>query len=128
MDNVQWIQDLARRLELAADLVDDLANGVWVTSEAERDRLFGVEAQLWRVSRQSRKTAGQGSLLFPWLGDSLCSLRAATLDCIRFRSVEDDDAFAQLEQLFYDVECALAELDVLSGAARPMRRAAGGRS
>jgi hypothetical protein len=126
MDIAQWIDDLARRLELGADLVNDLANGAWVPTEADRGRLFRVEVRLWCVSRQARRGAALGARLLPLLGEGLSRCRALVLDAVAVRACEEEDGLAGLQALADDLGDALSEIPILPRVFEPLRMAAGG--
>ena len=99
-----WMTDLARRLELGADLVDDLAASAWVPSEPLRERLFGVEAQLWRISREVRRRALSGRGLDAAVVRDLAHARRATERCVALRACEDDLALAKLLELAHELD------------------------
>jgi len=128
MNLEHWIHDLPRRLELGADLVDDFANGVWVQSDDHRERLFAVEAQIWRIAQRARAAAGQPAALLPFLERSLRAARSNVRMCMKL-PVCEDEGVKLLEGLARDFDEAVAELDVLVSVdgARICRAAAGGR-
>lgn len=126
MDIVQWIHDIARRFGLAVDLVHDLANHDGVSVEEARARLFDLEVQLTRVSRELVERAAQGVRLLPALAIQLAHLRSIAIDCLHLS--DDEIARAQLLQLLDDMECAIAERNALAGSARPWACATGEQS
>jgi hypothetical protein len=109
MDITHPFHDLAQRLERSADLVDDLANSDWVRSEEHRERLFGVEAQLWRVSRLAKKSVVWDVEV---VARGLVEIRDALRECVRLRACDDDDALAQVEGLAYEVARAYHAIQV----------------
>ena len=122
-----WIHDLPARLELAADSVDDVAQSDWVTSDGHRERLFSVEAQLWRIARTTERGAAQPEDLVPFLERSLRAVRSNVRLCLRI-PVCDDDVIELLQGVARELDEAVAELEVLAGLAEPpLRLAAGGR-
>jgi hypothetical protein len=129
MNLEHWIHDLPRRLELGADLVDDLANGVWVQDDEDRERLFAVEAQLWRIAQSTRAAAGQPAELLPFLDRSLHAARSNVRMCLKL-PVCEDEGIKLLEGVVRDLDEVIAELGLLAsaGGARLYRVAAGGRS
>ena len=124
MDIDTWIRDLPRRLELAADGLDDLASGVWVVTDEDRDRLFTVEAQVWRIAQSTRKAPRPAAGLVPFLDRSLRAVRSNLGLCIRL-GVCEGDGRGLLEGIVRDLEAAIAELLLLPRAAREERGAAG---
>ncbi len=129
MNLEHWLHDLPRRLELAADVVDDLANGVWVQGDDDRERLFGVEAQLWRIAQRTRAARGQPAAVLPFLDRSLRAARSNIRMWLKL-PVCEDEGIKLLEGVARDLDDAIAELDVLASVDRgpPCRAAAGGRS
>ena len=129
MNLEHWIHDLPRRLELGADLVDDLANGIWVQADDDRERLFAVEAQIWRIAQSTRAAAGQPAALLSFLDRSLRAARSNVGMCLKL-PVCEDEGIQLLEGVARDLDDVIAELDILASVdgARLRRAAAGGRS
>lgn len=109
----QWIHNLPKRLEVCADVIDDLANGAWVASDEHRDRLFGVEAQLWRIAQRVRKDSVQGLNLLSFLDRSLRAARSNIGLCIRLEICTDEDALAFLKDVLHVVENAIADVELI---------------
>lgn len=127
MDIAQWTKDLSQRLEGSADTIDDLANSDWVPSEDLRDRLFGLEAHIWRVSRQIRKSLTEG-VDVAWLARSLGEIRDAVSSCVQLRACEDEDALAQLESLADEIDTVRRVTEVLATRVKARCAVAGARS
>jgi hypothetical protein len=122
-----WIHDLPARLELAAEVLDDLANGDWVTSDEDRDRLFAIEAQLWRIAQTVRKGSEQTAELLPFLDRSLQAVRSNVRLCLRIPVCEEDDGVVLLDSVAVDLFEIHRQLEALTDAAA-VCLAAGGRS
>jgi hypothetical protein len=125
----QWTHGLPARLELAADVIDDLANGVWVVADDHRERLFSIEAQIWRIAQTVRKADNPESVL-PFLDRSLRAARSNVRLCQKL-PVCDDEGLELLEGVRRELDQAVAELEVLPRVVdcQPQRRlAVGGRS
>lgn len=86
----EWIHDLPHRLETCADQIDDLANSDWVTRDEDRDRLFALEAQIWRIAQTARKRAVTEATLLPLLDRGLQAARSNLGLCLRQPVCEDE--------------------------------------
>ena len=138
MDISQWISNLAARLELAADDVDDLAKSVWVTNDDDRERLFAIEAQMWRIARTTRRASGPPAAVLPLLEHGLRAVRTNVAFCIRLPVCEEEEGVGFLEGLVHELDTAIGEIGILlrpaeattggEEPARPSGRVAGGRS
>jgi len=125
----QWTHDLPSRLELAAEIVDDLATSDWVVSDDHRDRLFAVEVQIWRIAQTTRKAAGQLAELVPFLDRSLRAVRSNVRLCLKIPVCDEDDGVELLEGVGREFDEAIAEFEVLTRTDDPpFRVVAGGRS
>jgi hypothetical protein len=123
----EWTHALPARLELAADVLDDLANSDWLASEDHRERIFCVEAQVWRIARTTRKGIGQLADLLPFLDRSLWAVRSNVRLCLKLRVCDEDEGVELLEGLVRELDEAISELEVLTGTdLPPLRLAAGG--
>ncbi len=109
----EWIHDLPSRLELAGDVLNDLANSAWVASDGHRDRIFSVEAQVWRIAQTTRRTSGQHATLLPFLGRSLNAVRSNLRLCLRIRVCDEDEGIELLEGLVRDLDTAISDLEFL---------------
>ena len=135
-----FLNDLPARLELAAETVDDLANSDWVAGDEHRERLFGIEAQIWRISRTTRRALEQSANLLPFLDRSLRALRSNVGLCLRAPVCDENNGVKLLEGLIRDLDTALSDLELVqviaSAEGQPesvedeeptfIRRAAGG--
>src|SRR6266568_2425342 len=109
----EWIHDLPSRLELAGDVLNDLANSAWVASDGHRDRIFSVEAQVWRIAQTTRRTSGQHPTLLAFLGRSLNAVRSNLRLCLKIRVCDEDEGIELLEGLVRDLETAISDLEFL---------------
>ena len=107
----EWIHDLPSRLELAADVLHDLANSTWVVSDGHRDRLFSVEAQVWRIAQTTRKTSGPRATLLSFLGRSLHAVRSNVRLCLQIPVCYEDEGIELLEGLARDLDTAISDLE-----------------
>jgi hypothetical protein len=124
----EWIHDLPGRLELAADVLDDLANGVWVVCDDDRDRLFTVEAQLWRIAQTTRKAEENLGDLLPFLDRCLRAVASNVRLCLKLPVSDEDEGIEMLEGVARELDAAIAELHMLAHPVeRPARLVVGGR-
>jgi hypothetical protein len=112
-----WIHDLPARLELAAEDLDNLANADWVTSDDDRDRIFAIEAQVWRIAQTTRKAYGDAATLLPFLDRSLRAVRSNVGLCMRLPVCEEPDGLELLEGLVRALDVAISEVSFFLGAA-----------
>ncbi len=113
----------ARRLELGADVIDDLANGAWVASDEDRDRLFAVEAQIWRIAQATRKASEQAAALLPFLDRSLRAVRSNVALCVKLGVCEDEEGVGYLEGIVRELDTAISDLSLLPRASMCSSRA-----
>jgi hypothetical protein len=126
-----YLHDVPARLERIGELVDHLANSVWVTDDESRDRLFTLEAQIWRMAQTVRKAKGGTPTLVRFLEGSLPDVHASVRGCLEQPVCTDDEGILQL--LFvasdvHDLMSGLREALRMEGRARPRLQAIGGRS
>ncbi len=100
METARWKEDLARRLERAADRIDDVANSDWIVSEDLRDALFAVEARAWRFARQLPKIGSDDPLA--WLG-GITEIHRALLSCLLLDGWRDEDTRSHIESVAREV-------------------------
>jgi hypothetical protein len=112
-----WIHDLPARLELAAKDLDNLANADWVTTDDDRDRVFTIEAQVWRIAQTTRKASGDAAALLPFLDRSLRAVRSNVGLCLRLPVCEEPDGLELLEALVHALDVAISELSFFLRAA-----------
>ncbi len=120
-----WIHDLPGRLELAADVIDDLANGVWVVSDGHRERLFSIEAQLFRIAQTTRKRREDDLLAF--VERSLRAVRSNVRLSLKVPVCDHDEGHELLEGVGRELDEAIAELEVLTRREERPHVAVGGR-
>src|SRR5258708_37852301 len=124
-----WIHDLPSRLELAGDPVDDVANSDWVASDDHRDRLFSVEAQIWRIAQTTRKAADRPADLLPFLDRSLRAVRSNVRLSLKIPVCDQYEGIELLERLGRELDETIPELEAFSQADDlPLRLVAGARS
>src|SRR5262249_12680634 len=122
------IHNLPSRLELAAEVIDDLANGVWVATDCHRERLFSLEAQLWRIARTTDKAAAHDEDLLAFAERSLRAVRSNIGLCLKLPVCDEDEGIELLEGVGRELDAAIAELGALRQEPEPrLRLAAGGR-
>jgi hypothetical protein len=125
----QWTYDLPRRLALAGDIVDDVAQSDCLASEEHRERLFSVEAQIWRIARTTSKAVEELAELVPFLKRSLRAVRANVRLCLSIPVSTEVEGLELLERVGRDLDEAISELEALTRTDdRPLRLAAGGGS
>lgn len=127
----QWTHDLPSRLELTADVIDDIANSSWVAGDDHRERIFSVEAQIWRIAQTTRKASGEAADLLPFLDRSLRAVRSNVRLCLKIPVCDEHEGIELLEGVGRELDEAIAELEALARIEDPeprLRLAAGGRS
>ena len=110
MNTLHSLHELAVCLERCADAVDDVANSDWIAIEELRERLFAIEARMWRLSRDIRKLPAEADA-GRMLDARLLQLRQAVTLCLG--DCTDDDGIAELETIAGELEtarCAAADL------------------
>ena len=109
----EWITDLPARLENLADQLDDLANAVWVTSDEDRDRIFTLEAQIWRIAQTARKANETAGAIVPFLERSLTAARSNVRRLFGQPVAAEDEAIDILGSVASYLHDYVSELEVV---------------
>ncbi len=97
-----------------------------MTRDEDRDRLFALEAQIWRIAQTARKANETANALVPFLDRSLRAARSNVRRLFAQPVAEEDEARDTIGSVASCLGDYISELEVLVESAPPRRLAMGG--